>query len=422
MTSLGKSWSAATVACPRPGHAGSRVRFDGRYGTPGHQRQRYKCVPANGDPPHRFTELLPREESWTGACEACERSVRVHEGPHAARHYQFVARGIAGALKAVGAGSSYREAAFVARERAQRMRADPQTGEVRWTRHGSLVMDWVEVFAPVVLEPHRRSDWPTTGSLLLDDIPFRVSQPSGGTSRIAFRVYCAMGYENGRPRMWQMQAFPSKTRADWEIFLRGLGAAPQRVVCDNGSGMTAAVRAVFPQADLYFCEWHLKHALDRLLKKLCGDDPDRRAEYELLRGRLDAAFTGVSFWRPFVADAHAVDSRRLSDWLATTGAVVEAQFARRGLSTSRSLDTPLSTSPMDAFVTPIRDAIRPRAYALKNRERTNRMLMLMQLHANRQDDERAYAKHIRQWLEVNRGRPSVARRAIVDPGGSASLR
>ena len=79
-------------------------------GTPGHQRQRYKGVPANGDPPHRFTQLLPREESWTGACEACVRSVRVHEGPHAARNYQFVARGIAGALKAVGAGSSYRGA------------------------------------------------------------------------------------------------------------------------------------------------------------------------------------------------------------------------------------------------------------------------------------------------------------------------
>jgi hypothetical protein len=77
---------------------------------------------------------------------------------------------------------------------------------------------------------------------------------------------------------------------------------------------------------------------------------------------------------------------------------------------------------MDAFVNPIRDAIRPRAYALKNRERTNRMLMLMQLHANRQDDERTYAKHIRQWLEVNRGRPSVPRRAIIDAAGSTSLR
>jgi hypothetical protein len=65
--------------------------------------------------------------------------------------------------------------------------------------------------------------------------------------------------------------------------------------------------------------------------------------------------------------------------LHTTGTVLEAQFARRGLSTNRPVGTPLTTSPMDAFVNPIRDAIRPRAYALKNRERTNRMLMLMQL-------------------------------------------
>jgi hypothetical protein len=50
------------------------------------------------------------------------------------------------------------------------------------------------------------------------------------------------------------------------------------------------------------------------------------------------------------------------------------------------------------------------------------MLMLMQLRANRQDDERTYAKHIRQWLEINRGRPSVARCAIVDAGGLTSLR
>ena len=50
------------------------------------------------------------------------------------------------------------------------------------------------------------------------------------------------------------------------------------------------------------------------------------------------------------------------------------------------------------------------------------MLMLMQLHANRQDDERAYVKHIRQWLEINHGRPGVRRRAIVDANGMQSLR
>ena len=83
---------------------------------------------------------------------------------------------------------------------------------------------------------------------------------------------------------------------------------------------------------------------------------------------------------------------------------------------------PLSTSPMDAFIHPVRDSIRPRAYGLKNRERTNRMLMLMQLHANRQDNERTYVKHIRDWLQSSQGRPCVARRTIVDAGRVPSLR
>jgi hypothetical protein len=169
------------------------VRFDGQYGKPRHRRQYYKCVPANGDRPHRFTESLPREEPRKDACELCERGVDFHEGPHAARKYQFVARGIAEALAAVGAGSTYRDAAGVARERARRLRADPETGELRLTRHGSLVMDWVEVFAPVVFDAYRPRAWPTTGSLLLDDLPFRVRDPRSGRHRVAFRVFCAMG-------------------------------------------------------------------------------------------------------------------------------------------------------------------------------------------------------------------------------------
>jgi hypothetical protein len=50
------------------------------------------------------------------------------------------------------------------------------------------------------------------------------------------------------------------------------------------------------------------------------------------------------------------------------------------------------------------------------------MLMLMQLHANRQDDQNAYVRHIRACLETNAGRPSITRRAIVDTAGPASLR
>jgi hypothetical protein len=58
----------------------------------------------------------------------------------------------------------------------------------------------------------------------------------------------------------------------------------------------------------------------------------------------------------------------------------------------------------------------------RDRERTDRMLMLMQLHANRQDDLNAYVRHGRARLGANQGRPSIAGSAIVDAHGAASLR
>lgn len=421
MATTGKTWSKAGVACPRLDHAGSRVRFDGHYGKPGHRRQLYRCVPGNGDRPHRFTELLPREEAWHDACEACERPVHLHEGPHAARRYQFVARGIAEALVAVGAGASYRQAALVARERARRLRVDPETGEPRPTRHGQLVADWVEVFAPVVFEPHRPFAWPTAGSLLLDDLPFSVRDPATGRFRIAFRVFCAAGFERGRPRLWRVEAFPDASQANWEAFLRALEGAPRRVVCDNHYGLNGAVRAAFPEAELYLCEWHLRHALERLMAKIRQSD-EHRAAIDALLPRVEAAFTGPSFWKPFVRDAQAADIPRLSSWLEGAGRVLEDQFRRRGLRDLRPVDMPLTTSPMDGLIGPIRDALHSRRYGLKNRERTNRLLLLMQLHANRQDQPLAYAKDIRAWLEANEGRPRLPRRAITDPAGQPSLR
>lgn len=422
MSTRGKSWSTAKAVCPRPEHVGSRVRFDGHYGSSSHRRQLYRCVPGNGDRPHCFTELLPREESWSDACETCEREVEVREGPHAARKYQFVARGIAEALVMVGAGSTYRDAALVSRERAQRLRVSSTTGVPRFSRHGSLVMDWVEVFAPVVFEPYRPREWPATGSLLLDDLPFRVRDPETGRHRIAFRIFAAMGYVEGRPKLWRLQAFTTKAQADWETFLGALDGAPPRVVCDNDHGLTNAVGARFPDAEVYLCEWHLRHALERLMGKIRVEQPQQREAIDVLLADVEAAFTGRYFWAPFLERAHAAGIPRLSEWLNSTGRIVENQFSRRGPRASRPADMPLTTSPLDAFINPIRAAIQPRVYGLKNRERTNRMLMLMQLHANRQDEVRAYVRHIRDCLEANHGRPSVGRRTIVDTRSGASLR
>jgi len=123
-------------------------------------------------------------------------------------------------------------------------------------------MDWVEVFAPVVFEPYHPHAWPASGSLLLDDLPFRVRDPQSGRHRVAFRIFAAMGYEAGRPRLWHLEAFTSKSQADWDAFLGALPGAPPRVVCDNDRGLTNAVRACFDHNIMFPCDQVLRESND----------------------------------------------------------------------------------------------------------------------------------------------------------------
>jgi hypothetical protein len=416
--------SATRVRCPRPEHAGSRVKLDGSYGSAGHRRQRYRCTPRGGES-HVFTELLPREESWRDACEHCERYLERREGPKAPRHYQFVARGVAEALHAVGSGSSYRRASWVARDRAHRFRFDPETGELRESDHGQLVGDWVELFAPVVFEPYRPSSWPAEGSLLLDHLPFRVRAldaagrriPAG---RVAFDVFCAVGYVAGKPRLWRTEAFATAHPANWRAFLASLPGEPKRIVCDAHVGMLQAISERWPEAELHQCEWHLQHALDRLLGKQARRNPS--PELDELRAAAEGALTGPSFWLPFVRAARAVENEILDRWIAVNGPTIEAQFARRLPPSRRPADMPLTTSALEQTTRPIVSALYPRRYGLKNRGRLNRLLMLLQLHVNGDDDLQRYATTIRRWLEANGGRPNPPRRAIADPLGAPSLR
>jgi hypothetical protein len=401
------------------------VKLDGTYGKPGHRRQRYRCSPRGAGGSHVFTELLPREESWRDSCEHCERRVDRREGPKAPRHYQFVARGIAEALHGVGAGASYMRTSRVARDRARRFRFDAETGELRESAHGQLVADWVEVFAPVVFEPHRPTAWPGEGSLLLDHLPFRIRALDGSGApipggRVAFDVFCAVGYRAGTPRLWRAEAFPSAHPAHWRAFLGALPGEPKRIVCDAHTGMLQAIGARWPRTELHQCEWHLQHALERLLRKEVRRNPND--ELQDLLDRAEGALVGPAFWHQFVRVARAAENESVDRWIAVNGPVIEAQFARRESASRRPADMPLTTSALEQLTRPIVAALHPRRYALKNRERLNRLLMLLQLHVNGQDDLQAYAKAIRLQLEANAGRPLQARRAIADPAGSPSLR
>ena len=96
----------ARPACPR--HPRSRVWFDGTYGRGERQRQRYKCLPVDGDPAHVFTEELPRTIDVDGECLECERPLAAHEGPPAPRAFEYTVREIAEQLAAQGGRGSLR--------------------------------------------------------------------------------------------------------------------------------------------------------------------------------------------------------------------------------------------------------------------------------------------------------------------------
>jgi hypothetical protein len=383
------------------------VQFFGRYGAPGRERQRFRCFPRDGSA-HTFTEPLPRLVAGHDDCVECERSIDAHQGPQAPRCYRFPAREIARTLVGLGQGQTYRQAAERARGRLA------GGGE---SRHGQLAADWVEVFAPVVFAPRAPACWPQAGTLVLDHFYFRLRRSdTPARSYFAWHVLCALAYVNGQRELWRLQTFTNATPASWREFFSGLPGAPGRIVCDAHSGMLKVIEERWPQTEVYLCEWHLRHALERLLDKIGG------ATAEQLLPRTQAAFAGRHFWARFDAEARRLEDDRMNSWLDRWSPIIASQLERRPRGGTDTTDQPRSTGGLETFIKPIEAALYRRRYGMKNRERLNLLLLLLQLEANGQADERGYAKDIRDWLELTGGRPSTARRVIADPSGRPSLR
>lgn len=82
----------AVPRCPNPTHSKARVVRAGWHGSAPHRRQRWLCSPPNGDPAHRFTEVLPRQQAAASHCSECSSVLDPWEGQAGAREYAFSAR------------------------------------------------------------------------------------------------------------------------------------------------------------------------------------------------------------------------------------------------------------------------------------------------------------------------------------------
>ena len=293
-------------------HERSDVVRAGWYGRPGHRRQRWLCRPDSGDC-HRFTEVLPRIVGAPVTVRVGAERVTTlapGEGQPAPRLYGFTTKQVARALVLVAGGTSYRQtAAEVRREAGRELGAATTTGSTGRvlaapTRHGQLVSDWVDVFAPVIWEAYAPTSWPPT--LLLDDAEFRLARPGVPRGVLAFVVLVALGFTTaGGPLVVAIEAVPRSTVPAWEAFLRRLDGAPETVVTSRVKAKRA-VAGLWPPPggyvrDLPSSQWHLvttrapqgppsSGPLEQFLGRL-GDTVGHRAARLTNKARADALLT-----------------------------------------------------------------------------------------------------------------------------------
>jgi hypothetical protein len=366
---------------PCPLHPGSTVWFDGQYGTATRRRRRYRCLPTDGGTPHRFSEQLTP------------------------RFFSYTATEIASALVAVGEGLSYRAAARVVHDLRRVRRAGPD---------GNSVADWVEVFAPLVFAGSAAASWPRV--LLLDSLPFRIRSVDATGRPLPQEVpaFSVLGaYEPGPAGSSGIvalqacpSAYPEPMQPLWEEFLRSLDGAPARVVCDPDPDLLGAIRRVWKPAPVtLLCHTHLRMELREVLRDegIPPGDPLSNAGERALDGR--------EAWREFVAFHRPRRLRKLERWIGRHDAAISWQLQHEKTSEPR-------TDALGEKLELLGENLAGRRANLRNRERTNRLLMLVQLELNGLADEMRYASIIDEELITHAGR-AQPRRAILDPDGTS---
>jgi hypothetical protein len=405
--------------CPDPSHARGRVVRAGWYGKRPHRRQRWLCRPGNGEPPHRFSEVLPRQATAEHYCVECSTRLERWEGQAGAREYLFSAREVGKALALAAAGESFQRAARAARSAAHRTHRG-LTGDRHRPRDpnldGQIVANWVDVLAPIITTEELPGAWPEC--LAIDSLEFRINRgPRAGQS---FHVFAAVGYAiAGPPRLWWMAAFPRRTEACWREFLEALEGRPALVVTDFDKALRKALRGVFPGSgdrapELRLCELHVKRTLEKGLSPL-----DERPDHPVM-DTFGKALWDERRWAAFEAEvkrAHERSAPQLPGmirWLQAYGPAVGAQLRTRGGRGPRSIGA------AEAALRQVEKAFLGRSQSFGNRARLDTLLALMTLHANGDADAGRWADRLRERLHP-RGGLAPQQRPHDDPRGCPSL-
>jgi hypothetical protein len=376
------------------------VSRDGRYGR-APTRQRYRCTDPAGQF-HRFTPPLPRVSVDGGVCSSCDTEVSAQAGPVVSRLYRHRLHLVADALVAVGRGVSYSRASQRARVASG---GDPLAGD----GSGALVAEWVDVWAPVILDALAETEQPET--LVLDSTDFHWTNRRTSTRRREFAILVAYGYTaSGKKRVWGVRASRTATTKDYLELLADLRlpGPPVMVIADDDKAIGAAVRKMWPARKgpapfLFACEHHLRARARDALKE--DKAAAGRGRWML---RLDTAFRRPEGWEEFALAASELT--HAAAWVKANNPSVTTQVERRHL-----LPAHHSNSGAESAEAALRDLFEHRSFALRNARRTNLLRGLARLHLNNLDDPGKYQRILREYAEQFGGQAPRTQRGGRDP-------
>lgn len=438
-------------ACPR--HLDASVKRNGMYGPDERRRQIYRCRPADGDPAHNFTPVLPRAhvDADSKPCSECSEQRGLHHGETAAaRRHRWSTKIVARGLERLSLGMPYGKVSRKALEEIDApigaaRRQSPKTTDVSAkkisprSRESHLVWhiaaDWVESFAPVIWEPieadlretarteRARLDAAIAAGqplerpqvIVIDDKPIWSGQGSRRKRRdegFHVLVVSEVSWEKSGPRLRLRlaRAMAKSTTAAWRLIFDELGYAPDFVVSDADTAILAAVRAHYPASThLIPSLHHLSEAIERGL-----NHPDVVRHLALLS--RDGALGSLEAWRQWWEDLSAMvgpdkkfDGLR-ANYEEAMAAVLPDIIANPGL--------PVANAGVEVQIREEVNRVLYQRSQFANIERTNHLfdLMVAQAHGAFTHLD-VVAQQLRDDAAAHDGW-TVALRSIDDPRGS----
>ena len=360
-------------------------------------KQRYKCISPAGVR-HAFIPPLPRDRAETvTACYACGNPVETHQGPLTLPRSRYRLIEVVNALVDVASGITYTEAARRVRSHYLGDRASYREdgGE-----SGSTVANWVDLYAPSILDAHLPQAWPEGVSF--DSTEFQYIDAWTKERYQLFTVLAATGYENGkRGRLWALRAYPTDTATAWKDLMRSIPGRPAWVVFDGDKAIGSAVKSTWarrsPPTVLYWSEPHLfKNALAALKADGVGE---YQGEFPTL---LTTAFKTEAGWDAFTRAVQAAGLATTSRWVAVRDTDVRTQVVLRedvGKYSTGGVETPLNA---------VKDELARRSWTFRNLDRMNLLLGLLQLRLTRADNPNDWVQTLTATLEASGGRSTYS--------------